>query len=396
MKAVILAAGEGVRLRPFTYSQPKVMIKVANKPILEYVVNALAQSGIRDIVMVIGYKKERIMSYFESGKKFGVKIKYVVQEKQLGTAHALQTAEKYLKDDFLVLPGDNLIDTIALRQIVEAGANSVLLTESKIPSQYGVVSLSGGLIRSIVEKPEARISNIISTGIYMFKPVIFEYIRTAAANSQYDVTSALQYMLPSKKIKAVITKGIWIDAVYPWDLIDVNATALHNCKLITSGKVEKNVTIKGQVEIGEGSVIKASTYIVGPVTIGAGCEIGPNVCIYPATSIGNDVSIQQFTTIENSIIMDGVKIGTNSLISHSVIGAGVKIGPQVSMNVSEARVFVNGEVHNIPRIGALIGEDTDIESSVIFLAGTTVGAHCKIGAGVKVIKNIPNKTNVLG
>ena len=110
MKAVILAAGEGMRLRPLTVSEPKVMIPVANRPILEYVVEALVGNDIEDIVIVVGYRKERIMSHFEDGKKFGAKIEYVVQEKQLGNAHALACAKDRLSEDFVVLPGDNIVD----------------------------------------------------------------------------------------------------------------------------------------------------------------------------------------------------------------------------------------------------------------------------------------------
>ncbi len=120
MKAVILAAGEGTRMRPFTRGQPKVMLSIGNKPILEYLINALAKNGIRDLIMVVGYRKERIMSYFGDGKDWKVNIKYVHQEKQLGTANALKTAEKDLKNEknFLLVAGDNIVDHMDMDHIV--------------------------------------------------------------------------------------------------------------------------------------------------------------------------------------------------------------------------------------------------------------------------------------
>ena len=120
MQAVVLAAGEGQRLRPFTANKPKVMIKVANKPILEFVIEALREVGILDVIIVVGYKKSRIIDYFENGSKWGVKIEYAIQHQQLGTAHALKQAEKYIKDDkFLVLAGDNIIDPETIKRIRE-------------------------------------------------------------------------------------------------------------------------------------------------------------------------------------------------------------------------------------------------------------------------------------
>ena len=119
MKAVILTAGEGIRLRPLTFSRSKGMIPVGNLPILEYVIKALSSNGIRDIILVVGYKKERIMSYFGDGKQFRVKIKYVVQKKPLGTAHALRQAESMIDSRFLVLPGDNIIYPEGLSKLLK-------------------------------------------------------------------------------------------------------------------------------------------------------------------------------------------------------------------------------------------------------------------------------------
>ena len=173
MKAVILAAGEGTRLRPFTVSKPKVMIPIANHPIMEYAIEALSQNGVKDIVIVVGYRKESIMSYFEEGRRFGVDIEYVNQQKPLGTAHALLQAEKEIDSDFLVLPGDNLIDPKEVSNLMESESqNSLLIAESDIPSKYGVVFMEKGIVTKIVEKPMENLSALISTGIYRFTPEV--------------------------------------------------------------------------------------------------------------------------------------------------------------------------------------------------------------------------------
>ena len=168
MKAVVLAAGEGSRLRPFTHSEPKVMISVAGRPILEYVVEALVESSIKEIVMVVGYKNSAIMSHFEDGGEFGASIEYIRQEKQLGTAHALSLVSEKAGDVFLVIAGDNIISKDTLDQFVRtAQAPSMLVTHSDVPSKYGVVTLDGDIVTSIDEKPEVHMGNLISTGIYL-------------------------------------------------------------------------------------------------------------------------------------------------------------------------------------------------------------------------------------
>src|SRR5512146_1291915 len=141
MKAIVLAAGEGSRLKPFTATRPKVMIPVGNRPILEYVINALQESGIIDIVMVVGYKREKIMDYFADGHKWGVNITYVEQYQQLGTAHALRQASHLIKDHFLVINGDTVIDASAIKEIMrhQSGDAAMLTVTVDKAQKYGVV-----------------------------------------------------------------------------------------------------------------------------------------------------------------------------------------------------------------------------------------------------------------
>jgi len=396
MNAVILAAGEGTRLRPFTVSEPKVMIPVANRPILEWVIEALVANKITDLVIVVGYKKERIMSYFEDGKKFGARITYVEETKQLGTAHALGCARSRIKSRFMLLPGDNIISPDVVGELLKKGdGHSMLVTQSDTPSKYGVVLLSGDSVRGVIEKPEEKISNLISTGIYTFELDIFDDIETVKDEGKYDLASLLQSIIPRKKLKAVPTTGAWADAVYPWDIVNVNAKAILRAKTGVAGTVEKNVVIKGQVYIGEGSALRSGTYIVGPVVIGNGCEIGPNVVIKSSTSIGDNVEIGPFTTVEQSVIMSDAEIGPVSYLSHSVLGEGVRTGSHFTASGGPARIIREKEVFELPNIGALIGEDTIIENGVIIRPGTIVGANCRIGSQAKLASEVQNNSVVV-
>ncbi len=399
MKAVILAAGEGTRLRPFTNSEPKPMIPIANRPILEYAIEALVKNGVTDITMIVGYKKERIMSHFEDGKRWNADIGYIDQKKrvaQAGTAYALSMAKSGVKGDFLVLPGDNIISPSLIGDLLGSkGKYRMVVTESETPSKYGVVELSGDTVKNIVEKPDAHISNLISTGIYKFSDDIFSEIDSVMKSGRYGLTSVLQSIIPTTKVTAVKTSKVWSDVVYPWDIIGMNALALRKCASKTSGVVDKGVTMKGPVSIGKGTVIRSGTHIMGPVVIGEGCEIGPSVCIYPSTSIGNNVRIGPFTIIENSILMNDVQLSSGSYVSHSVIGEGVEIFPQFCAVESEAHVQLEGECRKVERLGVLVGERTVIGSQVSVEPGCIIGSECRIASHVCVRGNVGDNTRMM-
>lgn len=397
VKAVVLAAGEGKRLRPFTMSRPKGMIPVGNRPILEYIVEALVKNGVKDIILVVGYRKDTIMLHFQDGRKFGANVDYVVQDKQLGTAHALSLASGLLEgEDFLVVAGDNLIDS---RIVADLMANrdgpSMVVTESEIPSKYGVVKVVGGKITEVVEKPDYKMGNIINTGMYFFPHQVMEHFKDQVFTSERGITQILSPMVRKLEFNAVHTKGKWIDAVYPWDLLNVNAQALEFQGQGIAGTVEPGVTIKGPVDVGAGTRIRSGCYIEGPVSIGEGCDIGPNVTILPSTSIGNAVQVEPFTFISHCLIMSNVMVGSHSHLSRSVIGDGVRARAGLFAPSSGCYARVDKELFKLADVGALIGQDTTIGSRVVISPGTVVGSSCRIEDGVKVSGNLENKSVVV-
>jgi len=389
MKAVILAAGEGQRLRPFTASKPKVMIKVGNKPILQYVVEALRDSGIRDIVMVVGYRKDRVMEYFGDGKRFGVKIDYAIQKQQLGTAHALRQAENLVGDDFIVVSGDNIIDKEIVRSAL-AKKNSVVYKVVDAPSKYGVIKLKNGKIVEIVEKPKDEVSYLANTGVYHFDSKIFDYLA-----NENDLTAVLNRMIRDGfEFNAVESEGIWLDIVYPWDIPRVNELALNFKGKVISGKVERDVFISGDVIIGEGCVIRSGTYIRGPAIIGENCEIGPHAVIGPAVSVGNNTVIEPFSVVENSVIGDNVRIGSGGRLESSVVDSGTRIMPGFTAVKDSASVEVEGTVQKI-ETGAFIGERCYIGAKVTAMPGCIVGNEVEVSPLRTLSGVIPDKSRVL-
>ena len=420
MKAVILTAGEGMRIRPLTKNMTKGMIPIANKPILEHIINALKNVGITDIIMIVGYKKERILSYFGDGKDFDVKLTFVEQKKQLGTAHALIQARHILNEDFLLLPGDNYIEGKTLQGLFgeDAISNQVIVTESRAPSKYGVVTLKKGNIIDIKVTPRTSedphrfgiqsilthsmsqteirgSSDIIFTCICHLAPDIFDYLEDMKEVERNNMTGLIRYMIgagiPIKGIKT----DLWLDAVYPWDLLFLNNKALNRLEPANEGNVEPGAYLLGNVSIGKGTVIRSNCYIQGPVIIGEGCDIGPNACIFPSTSIGDNVVVDAFTKISNSILMDDVSVAMGSLIQNSVLAAGVKCGPNCSTQTADVEVGPKERIGWTKRIGCVIGEDSVLGNGAVIDGGLIVGAGCDIGPLVHLRKNAADGYHVI-
>ena len=394
MKAVILAAGEGRRLRPFTETMPKVMLPVANKPILEHVLDALKNTGVDEVILVVGYKKEVIMDYFKDYKS--IKIKYATQEKQLGTSHALLQAKNHVKGSFIVLSGDNIIDKKSIQKLIQNKSDySILIKEHSHPSKYGVVYLEKQALKKIVEKPKEETGKFISTGIYKFPKKVFTEIEKLSKQGIYDLSSVVQSLLKDKITINTIIAEAWMDIVYPWDLISLNETMIQNFKSSLGGTIEKNVVIKGDVFIGKDSKIYSGCYIIGPVIIGKGCEIGPNACIFPSTTIGDNTVINPFTEIRNSVIMKDAHIGSNSFLTNSVVARGSILGHNFSNDTGENIIEIEDEIKKIKNIGALIGEDCTIGSHIVIDSGIIIGRKCKIESMKRIRKNIESDSKVM-
>jgi glucose-1-phosphate thymidylyltransferase len=366
MQAVILAAGEGKRVRPLTRSRPKAMIPVANRPIIEYVIEALVKNGIRDIIVVVGYRKEQVTRFLN---QLDVPVEVVVQNKQLGTGHALQCAESKIRDNFLLLPGDNYIDPNSIARIMDI-PNSMLVKEHPNPSNFGVVMLSEGFVSRIIEKPEFSPSFMVSTGIYSFKKDVFSYIQ------ENDLTDAISSMIGDGVQIRGIPADDWQDAIFTWDLLKMNKRLLHNLDPAREGTVSRQTIIQGSVRIGRGTTIGPNTVITGPVIIGNDCTIGPNCCILPNTSIGARVTLEPFTCIGEAIIMDDTSIGSHSRIVDTVIGERCALADHTSTCTESGLIEIEG-IAARSEFGAIIG-DTVKSGPITVFKNSIIGNNVTI------------------
>ncbi|MEE8194567.1 MAG: bifunctional sugar-1-phosphate nucleotidylyltransferase/acetyltransferase [Dehalococcoidales bacterium] len=397
-QAVVLVAGEGKRLRPFTVNRPKVMISIAGKPILQYVLESLAHNGVRDIVLVAGYRREQIFDYMGSGEQFGVEITYIAQEKQVGTAQALLQARSAVSDEFLVLSGDKLISADTISHFVAAKPEAMLVKKMENPFRSEVVTIEGDVVREAMRQErraqghESRESGIylVNTGIYAFSREIFDFIE-----GEQTIPAGLNNMLArGRRLSALETGGTWLDVVYPWDILDLNGAILSRIQANLGGTIEAGAAVKGLVSVGENTVIRSGSYIVGPVVIGRGCEIGPGVCMLPATSVGDNVVISPFTEIKNSVIGNDVNIGPGSIIQDSVIDRGCVITGHFTAASGQAEVKINGQYHLV-NVGVMLGEGCSLGSNVVALPGAIAGNYTQVRALKLVSGQLPDRSLVL-
>ncbi|MFC1897415.1 bifunctional sugar-1-phosphate nucleotidylyltransferase/acetyltransferase [Chloroflexota bacterium] len=389
MKAVILAAGEGHRMRPLTYTRPKVMLPLANKPILEHLLTEVSRAGIREFIFVVGYRDEQVRDYFGSGDKWGVSIDYSTQRRQLGTADAIRTVEGLIDGNFLMINGDAVIDQKAISGLTSKSNNTLSVLEVEDTRDLGVVEVNEDSIIHIYEKTEKPPSHMANVGLYLFTPDIFGVVsRTSKSlRGEYEITDALQLMIGEGHHIAYQEISYWLDLSYPWDLLTANESLLTSIEPQSLGEVEENAVVKGVVSIGKNTVVKSGSYIVGPVIIGQDCEIGPNCYIRPHTSIGDSCHIGSAVEVKNSIIMKGSKIPHHNYVGDSIIGeecnlgAGTKIA---NLRLDKKDIAVAGIDTKRRKLGAIIGDRVETGINACINIGSVIGNNTHIGPGTIV------------
>ncbi len=392
MKAVILAAGQGTRMGPLTCNRPKVMLPVANMPLLSHVMLSARDAGIREFVLVVGFGQEIIKRYFGDGSSLNVGIEYAHQKEQLGTADAVRSAKGFVKDRFLMLNGDIIVSPQHIRNMVEQ-SRDVVMTARYVdnPSEFGVLEVEDERVLRIIEKPEKPPTNLANAGIYVFPLAIFDAINKTrlSVRKEYEITESLQLLIDEGVGVGFLTlSGNWLDIGRPWDLLDANEHFLSGLKPEIKGEIEPLATLKGNVSVAECTVVRNGAYIVGPVIIGRNCDIGPNCYIRPGTSIGDDVRIGNAVEIKNSIIMNGTHIGHLSYVGDSIIGercnfgAGTKVA-NLRHDGRTIRVRLKGKLMDSGRrkLGTIMGDDVHTGINSMINVGAVVESGAMIAPG---------------
>jgi bifunctional UDP-N-acetylglucosamine pyrophosphorylase/glucosamine-1-phosphate N-acetyltransferase len=407
MRAVVLAAGEGIRMRPLTNSMSKMLLPIAGKSLLEHVLLALKEAGVVSVILVVGYRREEIVDYFGNGMELGMQLSYVWQQKQMGTAHALSCVN--LKESFVMVNGDVLFDSPSLRAMIEkhksTGAAATLgayRVEDITP--YGALVVEGKKVLKISEKSKKKESGLANAGVYIFSPVIFEAVaRTKPSpRGELEVTASIQKLIDQGRFVQFHELKWWQHVGVPWDILNANEHFLKTQAANMKGIVEDGAHVASNVSVGDGTRIKAGAYIEGPSRIGKNCDIGPNCYIRPFTSVGDKVRIGNGVEVKNSIIMDETHIGHLSYIGDSIVGrrcnfgAGTKVG-NLRLDEKNVKVMVRGKLVDTGRrkFGAIIADNVKTGLNSVINPGISLGPNSALGPGVVLYKDLPPNKCIL-
>ncbi len=334
MKGLILSGGKGTRLRPITYTSAKQLVPVANKPVLFYGIEALAEAGIREIGIVVGETHAEIRAAVGDGSRWNVRVTYIEQDAPRGLAHAVLISEPFLgTEPFVMYLGDNLLNHSISHFVQEFArehpAAQILLAHVPDPQMFGVAELLDGRVVRLVEKPKEPKSDLALVGVYMFGPAVFESVKRIkpSARNELEITEAIQDLIDrGLDVRPHVVQGWWKDTGKLEDMLEANRLILETIARRVDGTVDAESKIDGKVIVEAGATIERSV-VRGPVIIGKGARITGSY-IGPFTAIGDDVELRD-TEIEHSIVLEGAKItDLATRIEDSLIGKNVKIARQ--------------------------------------------------------------------
>lgn len=356
MKGLVLAGGAGTRLRPLTHTGAKQLVPVANRPVLFYVIDNLADAGVEDIGVIISPETgAEIRAALGDGSRFGVRFTFIEQTKPLGLAHAVVTAKDFLAETpFVMYLGDNLIGT-KIRESVKTFQDDdelsawVMLKEVSNPSSFGVAEIDDdGNVVHLVEKPKDPPSNLALVGIYLFRPTVFDAIARIepSQRGELEITDAIEKLIElGGRVRFARVTSWWLDTGKKDDMLLANDTVLDDwLEPAVLGDVDAESTLTGRVRVEAGARVERST-IRGPVVVGQGaCLVEAR--IGPFTAIGNDVTIER-STVDHSVIMAGARIEDIPRLEDSLLGR---------------RVVVRRAVARHGALSLMVGDDCVIET----------------------------------
>lgn len=370
-EAVILAAGEGHRLRPLTKYQPKPMLPVANRPTIDYVFDALRKSGIERVVVVVGHRSDRIQTHLTS-RYPGIDVTFVHQRPRLGSGHALRQAAKHIGDPFLVLNGDTLVDDAIVRTTVERyestdSSATVAVAESETPEEYGVVLVDRGVISDIHEHPRQPEQYLVNAGVYVFDGEVFDALdSTHPRAGELRLTDAIAEL--DGPVTSVLVNGAWLDPATPSQLLSVTETVLART---------------GESHVDPTARVHETAVIEGNVAVGADCEVCAGAVVRSGTCLQENVRVGPNAVVERSVLFTDARVGAGAVFRDSVVGVGARIADGV---VSPGDAALTDEYAD--RFGSVIADRAVVGANATLAPGCRIGPEATVRPGVTVSETI--------
>jgi len=392
MKAVILAAGEGTRIRPLSASLPKPMLPVADRPLAAHAAAAAVRAGAEELILVVGYEADAVRAYFGTEYE-GVPVRYAVQAEQSGTADAVRAAREHLEGRFAVLNGDNLYEPAAVEALF-AGRPKIAAVRVEDPSNYGVLSVEDGLVSGVVEKPADPPTDLANAGAYLFPAEASEWLDVPASErGEHEITDVLARVVDEYDVSAV-EMDRWLDVGRPWELLEANEWKLGELDRDIRGDVHEDADLRGSVVVEAGATVDAGVVIDGPALIRSGASVGPNAYIRGATLLCEAVEVGHSVEIKNSVVGEGTHVAHLSYVGDSVLGREVNFG--AGTNVANlrhddrpVRLTVKGERVSTGRrkFGVVVGDRAKTAINTSLNAGVTLASGATTTPGEAVTRD---------
>ncbi len=389
--AVVLAAGEGSRLRPLTRYRPKPMLPVANRPIIEYVIDALVENNVSDIIVVVGHRHTRIQDHLMQ-RYPELEVTYIRQHNQLGSGDALAQTAGEVSSPFIVVNGDNVIDASMIRETMAQYQESdvaatVAVAQSDTASEYGTVCTENERVTTILEQEQGKEQGRINVGVYIFDESIFDALeRTTIRAGELSLTDAIPG-LPGKVAPAV-PDGVWYDPAYPWDLLAISEQLQAAHPALVSGPDDRPA-------IADSARIHDSAVVEDRVLIGPGCEVSPGAVLRRGTCLHSDVRIGSNSVVKRSLVGANSSVGPNAVLRDTVVGAEVRVGEATTAPGGPADFVVQDCLHRDRQLGSLISDRANIGANVALAPGARIGPNAQVPHGNTVAGSLSVETGVV-
>jgi UDP-N-acetylglucosamine diphosphorylase/glucosamine-1-phosphate N-acetyltransferase len=414
MKALVLTAGEGQRLRPLTTNRSKSMLMIAGHPVLQYIIDSLVENNVRDIILVVGHGRDELIDHFQMGGDQGVRIRYMIQHKQEGVEHAILTAKEEIEgeEEFLLLNGDVLVESEMVSRTLSnhetmGSKVTMLVTLVSNPEQFGTVKIgANGVVEKLVEKggPDRYVSNYAVAGVSVFSNEILPLLEKHRAME----IAFENFIKDGNQVSATVWEKEWAEFTWPWDLLNANRIVMDRklkgkgSFIAESADVHSSVVIEGSVFIDEGSIIRPNTTLRGPIYIGKDVYVGNNSLIRDYSSLCDGVRIGYAVEMRNSMVFERVNVGRMTYLADSIIGTDTCIEAGVQLwnwRPGSEPLYLQGsdETVRVPlsKFGAIVGNNVVIGVNASIYPATRIGEDSMISAGCVIEEDIPPRSSVI-
>jgi bifunctional UDP-N-acetylglucosamine pyrophosphorylase/glucosamine-1-phosphate N-acetyltransferase len=390
MQTVVLAAGEGTRLRPLTATRPKPLVPVAGRPLVGHTLRAAADAGASRLVVVVGYEGTQVRETVGEACA-GLDVEFVVQERRDGTADAVRAAADALEPGpFVVLNGDDLYDAASLAPLYEGGP-AVGGHRVADPTQYGVLETEGDRVTGVVEKPPDPPSNLVNVGAYRFPAGALDLLDVPRSErGEYELTDVLARVCRERAVELVEVDR-WLDVGRPWELLAANEWKLADLDRRVDGDVSADAHLDGRVVVEAGARVDPGVVIEGPALVRSGARVGPNAYLRGATLVGPDARVGHAVEVKNSVLMAGASAGHLAYVGDSVLGAGVNLGAGTTVanlrhDGATVETTVRGDRVDTGRrkFGAVLGDGAKTGVGTTLDPGATLAAGAWTVPGERV------------